>query len=231
MDSDIQSVLELFRAWRIELLLFALSIMLLAVFVLVIRLFSRLPAGSISFLGVRVAGFEQRLQHMEGAVKDELVRDRQQASTSARQLREELRLVLKDSDDALLRRMTENAGMQKDQLDSFSKQIMELTRLQEERSEALRHTVDTRLQDLQADNNRKLEQMRATVDEKLHDTLEKRLGESFRQVSERLEQVYKGLGEMRRLAVGVGDLKKVLTNVKTRGTWGKSDSGPFSSKS
>ncbi len=221
MDPAIQSVLELFRTWRIELLLFALAFMLLAVFVLVIRLFSRLPAGSISFLGDRVAGFEQRLQHMEGAVKDELIRDRQQASTSARELREELRLALKDSDDALLRRMTENAGMQKDQLDSFSKQIMELTRLQEERSEALRHTVDRRLQDLQADNNRKLEQMRATVDEKLHDTLEKRLGESFRQVSERLEQVYKGLGEMRRLAVGVGDLKKVLTNVKTRGTWGE----------
>ncbi len=98
---------------------------------------------------------------------------------------------------------------------------MELTRLQEERFEALRHTVERRLQDLQADNNRKLEQMRATVDEKLHDTLEKRLGESFRQVSERLEQVYKGLGEMRSLAVGVGDLKKVLTNVKTRGTWGE----------
>ena len=63
--------------------------------------------------------------------------------------------------------------------------------------------------------------MRATVDEKLHSTLEKRLGESFKQVSERLEQVYKGLGEMRTLAVGVGDLKKVLTNVKTRGTWGE----------
>jgi len=221
MDPVIQSVLELFRTWRIELLLFALSFMLLSVFVLMIRLSNRLPAGSISFLGNRVAGFEQRLQHMEGAVKDELTRDRQQASTSARELREELRLALKDSDDALLRRMTENAGMQKDQLDSFSKQIMELTRLQEERSEALRHTVERRLQDLQADNNRKLEQMRATVDEKLHDTLEKRLGESFRQVSERLEQVYKGLGEMRRLAVGVGDLKKVLTNVKTRGTWGE----------
>ena len=63
--------------------------------------------------------------------------------------------------------------------------------------------------------------MRATVDEKLQSTLEKRLGESFKQVSERLEQVYKGLGEMRTLATGVGDLKKVLTNVKTRGTWGE----------
>jgi DNA recombination protein RmuC len=74
---------------------------------------------------------------------------------------------------------------------------------------------------MQQDNTHKLEQMRATVDEKLQITLEKRLGESFKQVSERLEQVYKGLGEMRTLATGVGDLKKVLTNVKTRGTWGE----------
>ena len=85
----------------------------------------------------------------------------------------------------------------------------------------MRKTVEHQLQNLQVDTSNKLEQMRATVDEKLHSTLEKRLGESFKQVSERLEQVYKGLGEMRTLAVGVGDLKKVLTNVKTRGTWGE----------
>jgi DNA recombination protein RmuC len=81
--------------------------------------------------------------------------------------------------------------------------------------------METQLQAMQEDNTRKLEQMRATVDEKLQSTLDKRLGESFKQVSERLEQVYKGLGEMRTLATGVGDLKKVLTNVKTRGTWGE----------
>ena len=79
----------------------------------------------------------------------------------------------------------------------------------------------TQLRTLQEDNNRRLEQMRAVVDEKLQSTLEKRLADSFKQVSERLEQVYKGLGEMRSLATGVGDLKKVLTNVKTRGTWGE----------
>jgi DNA recombination protein RmuC len=81
--------------------------------------------------------------------------------------------------------------------------------------------VEARLQSLQADNATRLEQMRATVEEKLQGTLEKRLGESFKQVSERLEQVYKGLGEMQVLASGVGDLKKVLSNVKTRGTWGE----------
>jgi DNA recombination protein RmuC len=117
--------------------------------------------------------------------------------------------------------MAENMRLQKDQLDSFSKHLMAATRLNEQKLEAMRETMQTQLRIMQEDNTRKLEQMRVTVDEKLHDTLEKRLGESFQQVSERLEQVYKGLGEMRTLATGVGDLKKVLTNVKTRGTWGE----------
>jgi DNA recombination protein RmuC len=91
----------------------------------------------------------------------------------------------------------------------------------ERRVEALRTTVEDRLRTLQDDNAAKLDQMRQTVDEKLQSTLESRLGESFRQVSERLEQVYKGLGEMQVLATGVGDLRRVLANVKTRGTWGE----------
>ena len=83
----------------------------------------------------------------------------------------------------------------------------------------VRATLNERLGELQADNSKKLEEMRQTVDEKLHATLEQRLGESFKQVSDRLEQVHRGLGEMQTLATGVGDLKRVLTNVKTRGTW------------
>ncbi|MBX3360796.1 MAG: DNA recombination protein RmuC [Phycisphaeraceae bacterium] len=87
------------------------------------------------------------------------------------------------------------------------------------RMEALRASVEQRLKEIQEDNSKKLESIRQTVDEKLHDTLERRLGESFKLVSERLELVHKGLGEMHTLASGVGDLKKVLTNVKARGTW------------
>lgn len=75
------------------------------------------------------------------------------------------------------------------------------------------------MKELQEGNEKKLEEMRKTVDEKLHDTLEKRLGESFKLVSERLDTVHQGLGEMQTLASGVGDLKRVLTNVKARGTW------------
>jgi DNA recombination protein RmuC len=81
--------------------------------------------------------------------------------------------------------------------------------------------VDEKLKQIQEDNSHQLDRMRETVDEKLQSTLEKRLGESFKQVSERLELVHQGLGDMRNLATGVGDLKKVLTNVKARGTWGE----------
>lgn len=157
----------------------------------------------------------------ERMVKDEIARNREESSANARQAREELSGALKDSSDSLLKRMTENACMQKDQLDSFSKLLGDMTKINEEKFDAMRATIDSRLRELQEDNSKKLEQMRAVVDEKLQSTLETRIGESFKQVSERLEQVYKGLGEMRNLAAGVGDLKKVLTNVKTRGTWGE----------
>lgn len=85
----------------------------------------------------------------------------------------------------------------------------------------VRESIEKRLELIQKDNSDQLEKMRVTVDEKLQSTLEKRLGESFKQVSTQLESVYKGLGEMQTLAIGVGDLKKVLSNVKIRGTWGE----------
>ena len=91
----------------------------------------------------------------------------------------------------------------------------------EQRQAELRASVEQRLRELRSDNENKLEQMRQTVDEKLHATLEQRLGESFRQVAERLEQVHSGLGEMRKLAQGVGDLQRVFSNVKSRGMFGE----------
>ena len=100
----------------------------------------------------------------------------------------------------------------------------------EARIEKMRDTLDQSVTRLQEENGKKLEEMRQTVDEKLHATLDKRLGESFSLVSQRLEQVYKGLGEMQSLASGVGDLKKVLTNVKTRGVWGEMQLGTLLSQ-
>jgi DNA recombination protein RmuC len=123
--------------------------------------------------------------------------------SSAREAREELSRTLATFSQTISTQMGSIAGVQNQQ------------------SEMLRGAVEQRLERLQQDNAAKLEQMRQTVDEKLHATLEQRLSQSFRQVSERLEQVHKGLGEMRSLAAGVGDLKKVLSNVKTRGVMGE----------
>ena len=100
----------------------------------------------------------------------------------------------------------------------------------EMRIEKMRDTLNQSVTRMQEENGKKLEEMRQTVDEKLHATLDKRLGESFSLVSQRLEQVYKGLGEMQNLASGVGDLKKVLTNVKTRGVWGEMQLGTLLSQ-
>ena len=105
--------------------------------------------------------------------------------------------------------------------DTLSQTLAALTESNAKRMAEVRATLEEKIRDLQSDNARKLEEMRQTVDEKLHATLEQRLGESFKQVSERLEKVHQGLGEMHQLAMGVGDLKRVLTNVKTRGTWGE----------
>ncbi len=107
----------------------------------------------------------------------------------------------------------------------ITQQITSLTGINEQKLEGVRRAVESNLKSIQEDNSKQLEKMRLTVDEKLHATLEKRLGESFALVSQRLEQVHKGLGEMQHLANGVGDLKRVLSNVKTRGSWGEAQLG------
>lgn len=140
---------------------------------------------------------------VEAALRAELGQVRSEAALTAQATREEL--------GASLSRLTQSNDQR---LEAVRSTI-------EQRLEVVRSMVEQRLDALRADNAEKLEQMRATVDEKLHATLEQRLGESFKLVSQRLEQVHKGLGEMQTLATGVGDLKKVLTNIKTRGTWGE----------
>ncbi|RIK99142.1 MAG: DNA recombination protein RmuC [Burkholderiales bacterium] len=168
---------------------------------------------------------------------------REETSVQARENRRELGASLADLGRSLTQQMGTIASVQNNQIDAFAQQLAKLTEANEQRLgalresneqrlnalregtelrlESLRETLERRLRDLQADNAVKLEEMRRTVDEKLHATLEQRLGASFKQVSDRLEQVHKGLGEMQALASDVGDLKRVLTNVKTRGTWGE----------
>ena len=124
--------------------------------------------------------------------------------------------------DGSLSQLREETGASLRNLgDTVSSTLTGISQMQNTELTELRKTVDTRLLHIQVDNEKKLEQMRQTVDEKLQGTLESRLGASFKQVSERLDQVYTGLGEMKTLATGVGDLKRVLTHVKVRGTWGE----------
>jgi len=146
---------------------------------------------------------------------------KQANETGSGQLRAEMSGAFRDFRDGLQRQLNDMAALEKQQLDSFAAQIANLSAKNEAKFNELRAAVEAKLAQLQADNSAKLEEMRRTVDEKLQGTLEKRLGESFKLVSERLEQVHKGLGEMQSLANGVGDLRRVLTNVKTRGSWGE----------
>jgi DNA recombination protein RmuC len=157
-------------------------------------------------------------QRIETAVKEELSRNRDEMNSVAKDSRQELAQAIRAAGETNATRIGQLGEGQKQQLDSFARQIGGLTEATERRLETMRTTIEARLSALQEDNSRKLDQMRTVVDEKLQSTLEKRLGESFNIVVQRLEQVHKGLGEMQSLASGVGDLKRILSNVKTRGT-------------
>jgi len=190
--------------------LFQWAALLLLAATLAAALFCYLSLKRPSSSEARFDQLEKGLERLERTLQAELGRNREEFGGSLRQFGE-----------AVQKRMVDIASLQKGQLEGFTQQLGNLTASNEQRLDKLRDTVELRLKWLQEDNAKKLDQMRATVDEKLHETLEKRLGESFKQVSGQLEQVHKGLGEMQSLAAGVGDLKKVLSNIKTRGTLGE----------
>ena len=142
--------------------------------------------------------------------REEFSRNREEAGNAAKAQREELASTLKNVSDSTFRSLGEISAILRGQLEQVVNQ-----------SAKVADKVDLRLKELQQDNAQQIDKMRATVDEKLQGTLEKRLGESFRLVSERLERVHQGLGAMQQLASDVGGLQRVLTNVKTRGGWGE----------
>ncbi len=157
---------------------------------------------------------DQRLAAVAAESQVKLDQIRSELLTATQQMRSELSENLKGFNDSVVASMTGSAAAQ-------SAELSRLTDTTNQRLEAVRTTVEDRLKALQDDNALKLEQIRHTVDEQLQSTLERRLGESFKMVSDRLEQVHRGLGEMQTLAAGVGDLKKLLSNVRARGIWGE----------
>ncbi len=167
-------------------------------------------AAGLLYLAVSLKGLAGWLERLERTGREDSSRGR-----------EELAGTVRGQGDSLLARVAELANLQKGQLDSFAKQLAALSETNDSRLEAMRQTLQDRLREMQLDSGKQLELMRETVGEKLHQTLETRLTESFGLVSQRLEAVQKGLGEMQALATGVGDLKRLLTNVKSRGSWGE----------
>ncbi|MEN6567117.1 MAG: DNA recombination protein RmuC [Veillonellales bacterium] len=189
--------------------------------VLLLIIVSRMSPNHWRKLQTSIDGLEKNVERLERIIKEEVGKSREETGFNARALREEVSISLNRFNESVLSRLNENTTTQLSQLEAFSKQLQELTQVNEQRLDKMRLTVESQLKALQEDNSQKLGQIRQTVDEKLNETLEKRLGNSFKLVSERLELVHKGLGEMKSLASGVGDLKRVLTNVKTRGVWGE----------
>ena len=164
---------------------------------------------------------EKGLERLERELREELARSRREDAEEAFRDREERAQSATLLGQAVTTQVAQFGTAQSERLESFARELNRFSLGLDERFERLRISVEGRLAAIQADNASKLEEMRRTVDEKLHATLEQRLGESFKLVSDRLEQVHRGLGEMQSLAAGVGDLKRVLSNVKTRGTWGE----------
>ena len=202
----------------IYLLLFLAA---LAVLLQVVVLLRGRPDGKLELLETRFTALDAALERQERELRGELGRLRSEAQETARGDRAEQAQALERFGQGLAGQVGQLGTLQAQQFEAFGQHLNRLTQSFDARVEQLRLTVETRLGAIQTENAAKLEEMRKTVDEKLHATLEQRLGESFKLVSERLEQVHRGLGEMQTLAAGVGDLKKVLTNVKTRGTWGE----------
>lgn len=190
--------------WLLFVVIVAVQGLVAAVVVAALR---RERGAAATALADGLRELKEILERQDRGLRDEFARNRHELAES-----------LSRSTESLTAAVGTLTQSQKTEMEGFSARLGNQAEVQERRIEAMRLTVDERLRLLSEENARKLDQMRQTVDEKLQGTLETRLGESFKQVCERLELVHRGLGEMQSLAVGVGDLKKVLSNVKTRGT-------------
>ncbi|HQL06033.1 MAG TPA: DNA recombination protein RmuC [Treponemataceae bacterium] len=193
----------------------------IAQFVIILIVLRRVSNGLQEQVLQKLEEYGSRLEKNETVLRDEFSRNRDETAKSASIARDELTGTFTKFSSLLEQKLT---GIQ-DSVNLSGKQNREELALSlksfETKVDGMRDSVEKKLTSIQEDNSAKLEKMRETVDEKLHKTLETRLGESFKLVSDRLELVQKGLGEMQTLATGVGDLKKVLSNVKTKGVLGE----------
>ncbi|SPF49683.1 DNA recombination protein RmuC homolog [Syntrophobacter sp. SbD1] len=191
---DMEQEMQFLSGGLEYVLLSALAIIVVLLGFNVISILILLRRRGVEFASLipRFDSVDKGVERCERSLRDEIAQNREEATLVARQGREESGNALRSFGESFQSNMTN-----------------------------VRDVLESKLKQIQEDNSSQLEKMRATVDEKLQGTLEKRLGESFKQVSERLEQVHKGLGEMQVLATGVGDLKRLMSNVKTRGVWGE----------
>ena len=211
-------------------------LLILLIVLLVLQVITLLRSRSDGGLNARLDTLKDDIRHLREALAQEQRAGRSELSQTLLQFGQRLDTLTERTDtsiQALNQRLTEDARRGREELtntltrlgEQQQQQLKELTADNEKRLGEVRTTLETKLSAIQQDNATKLEQMRATVDEKLQSTLETRLGQSFKLVSERLEAVQRGLGEMQSLASGVGDLKRVLSNVKTRGILGEMQLG------
>ena len=206
-------------------LIIALVVLIVLVVVVLVRTGSGAGARETAELRTRIEVLTATNADFERDLRQDLAGARTEQSAAAQAARTELRTILEQHAQMMREQLHGIAGAQNEQMKQVADRVSDLTKSNEQRLEAVRSTVEARLDVLRNENTQKLDQMRATVDEKLQTTLDERLGQSFKQVADRLEQVHKGLGDMQTLAIGVGDLKRVLTNVKRRGTWGEMQLG------
>ncbi len=164
---------------------------------------------------------EDRMLRIQEVIRTQAHEGRKEHQVHADALRTEIRESIKQIDSFVGGRLDQISTLQQGKLDHFSMQLKNNTELLNKQQDALRKTLDDKLTNLQQGNEQKLDAMRAMVEEKLQGTLEKGLDQSFKQISERLEQLRESLGEMKTLETGISTLNRVLTNVKTRGTWGE----------
>ena len=194
----------------------------LIIIILIIRVFIRLKNPvQIEAVKESLAIFGYNLEKINNSLKDEFQRNREESSKVAKDNRDELQKSLESFDIRLSGNIKDFNENQRINFESSMTRSKEQAQNIESRLEKMRETIENKLKEIQTDNSVKLEQMRETVNEKLQETLNSRISESFKMVTDQLEQVYKGLGDMQKLAVGVGDLKRVLSNVKTRGILGE----------